>query len=587
MGCSQSATIGIQSESEIFPGSTHTSQETIPNRNKRVEKLPALERVSLNNVREHHQRFSLCSPTPGESHQTRIQLQNFDELNHFEYTFINVLLLGESGVGKSTFINAIVNYLKFDTIEQACSGQPIVLMPVSFLLTVGDNFEERIIRFGNEDPNEDHHHPGQSVTQHCRSYVFTIGTRTKIRLIDTPGMGDTRGSDQDNLNMQHILSFINNLSHLNAICILLKPNESRLNVVFRSYFSQLTDFLGENIRNNIIFCFTNTRGTFFTPGNTAPLLKEILGKFSIKNIPFKKSNTFCFDSESFRYLIAIQNGINFDDYQKEEYKESWINSVNESNRFLGYICGALKTYPSDEWKSINHAQFQINQMIRPILETIRNLFRNLILYEEKSSTQLIKLCPSVVAHSSTICIKCNRVPKDYNEFWIYPDDLHTFSNKCLNCRCSRNRHIDINYKLDYELSNNVNKQFIDEIKLKSDQLNQAIFEFGCFFVDTSRTLKTNDLILSFLNQMIEEENQICQLKTNNNLNLILYKQLNQFKEEYEQRQNVSISNKNSINLNKIYILSQNISRIDLIEKQIDVIKQYHRTYMNEQEKQLL
>ncbi|CAF1168532.1 unnamed protein product, partial [Rotaria sordida] len=153
--------------------------------------------------------------------------------------------------------------------------------------------------------------------------------------------------------------------------------------------------------------------------------------------------------------------------------------------------------------------------------------------------------------------------------------------------CSRNRHIDINYKLDYELSNNVNKQFIDEIKLKSDQLNQAIFEFGCFFVDTTRTLKTNDLILSFLNQMIEEENQICQLKTNNNLNLILYKQLNQFKEEYEQRQNVSISNKNSINLNKIYILSQNISRIDLIEKQIDVIKQYHRTYMNEQEKQLL
>ncbi|CAF4093903.1 unnamed protein product [Rotaria sp. Silwood1] len=35
--------------------------------------------------------------------------------------FINILLLGESGVGKSTFINAFVNYLPFDTFERACS----------------------------------------------------------------------------------------------------------------------------------------------------------------------------------------------------------------------------------------------------------------------------------------------------------------------------------------------------------------------------------------------------------------------------------------------------------------------------------
>ncbi|CAF4007694.1 unnamed protein product [Rotaria sp. Silwood1] len=100
--------------------------------------------------------------------------------------------------------------------------------------------------------------------------------------------------------MQHILSFINNLSYLNAICILLKPNESKLNVVLRSYFSRLLGFLGETIHHNIIFCFTNTRATFFAPGNTGSLLKSMLESYSFKDILFKKLNTFCFDNESFR-----------------------------------------------------------------------------------------------------------------------------------------------------------------------------------------------------------------------------------------------------------------------------------------------
>ncbi|CAF3592938.1 unnamed protein product [Rotaria sp. Silwood1] len=586
MGCCKSAVVGIQNEAKALPKPIDSCQETLPHQNKRSIKLPKPETVTFCNVEKNDQPVSSLLSTPRVPNQIRIPINISDESNHFEYNFINVLLLGESGVGKSTFINALVNYLKFDKLEQAQSGQPIVLIPVSFLLTVGDNFEERIVRFGNEDSNEDFHHPGQSVTQHCRSYVFTVGTRTKLRLIDTPGTGDTRGLDQDYLNMEHIISFITNLSHLNAICILLKPNESRLNIVFRSYFSQLTDFLGENIRNNIIFCFTNTRATFFTPGNTAPLLKETLANLPIKHIPFNKSNTFCFDNESFRYLIAIQNKIDFDDYQKEEYKKSWRNAVTASNRLLSYICGTLKAYPYIEWKSINHAQLQINQMIRPILETIRNILRNLILYEEKSSKLFIRLYPFVVSHSSTICIKCKRVPKDYNEFWIYPDDLHIFSVKCLNCKCSRNRHIDVNYRLDYEVSNNVNRQFIDEMKSILNQLQQAILEFRYFFIATTQSLKSNNAIISYLNQMIEEENQICELNGNNSLNLILHKKLNEFKENYEQIEDVSTLNKNSINLAKIYKLIQQISRIDLIEKQIDVIKQYHRTYMNEQEKEV-
>ncbi|CAF4305376.1 unnamed protein product, partial [Rotaria magnacalcarata] len=152
---------------------------------------------------------------------------------------INILLLGESGVGKSTFINAFVNYLKFHHLKRA-EKNPIVLIPVSFTITVDDDFTERVVKYEREDSlnNENHDGLGKSITQHCKSYVFILqdgeNRGQKLRIIDTPGIGDTEGLNQDDKNMQHVLSYINNLTHLNAICILLKPNNSRLTVFFRS-----------------------------------------------------------------------------------------------------------------------------------------------------------------------------------------------------------------------------------------------------------------------------------------------------------------------------------------------------------------
>ncbi|CAF5073755.1 unnamed protein product, partial [Rotaria magnacalcarata] len=240
---------------------------------------------------------------------------------------INILLLGETGVGKSTFINALANYLIFETLDEAETSQPVVLMPVSFMITTGDHFEEHIVKFGDSDDssNEDFSHAGQSVTQRCKSYTFQMGDtyQRKLRIIDTPGFGDTRGIEQDDMNMQHILEYINNLTHLNAICFLLKPNSARLHISFQSYLTQLFSLLDPNALNNIIFCFTSARSTFYTPGDTAPLIKTVLSSLSIGNVSFSKKNVFCFDSESFRYLVARQNKIRFDNNEKEEYEMSW------------------------------------------------------------------------------------------------------------------------------------------------------------------------------------------------------------------------------------------------------------------------
>ena len=254
---------------------------------------------------------------------------------------INILLLGETGVGKSTFINAFANYLTFDSLEDAKQNKPVVLMPVSFLITTGDNFDEHLVKFGNTDEfnTEDFEHPGQSVTQQCRSYEFTTNKKTKIRIIDTPGFGDTRGVEQDEYNMKNITDYINRLPHLNAVCLLLKPNGSRLNIFYRTCLLQFYSLMKARFpTQKVAFCFTNARSTFYTPGDTVPLLKEMLNTISDDKIFFKKENAFCFDSESFRYLVSLKNNIHFEELQEKKFQMSWTKSVAESKRFIQYLC---------------------------------------------------------------------------------------------------------------------------------------------------------------------------------------------------------------------------------------------------------
>ncbi|CAF3955339.1 unnamed protein product [Rotaria sp. Silwood2] len=499
---------------------------------------------------------------------------------------INILLIGETGVGKSTFINAFINYLTFNTLQQAKSNQPVALIPVSFLITTGDNFQEHIVKFGAFDnsTNEDFNHPGQSVTQYCRSYLFAVNhiIGKKLRIIDTPGFGDTRGLDQDNMNMQRILEKICDLTHLDAVCFLLKPNESRLHIFFRTCLTQILDLLGSNARQNMIFCFTNARSTFYTPGNTAPLLRTMLNSFSINNIPFNKENTFCFDNESFRYLVALKNGIQFTDEENKEYETSWSISVNESNRLINYICTQLSSYSlSNGWQSIKHAQIEIVQMIRPILETMRNIFRNIILWKIDSPNKFIELYPQVIPRSSMFCTVCKPVPVQLDNFWILPDYVHEFRNECLVCSCMQNQHISIDYILKYKILNNSSNHQENEMNDLLNRLNTASAEFAYFLINVAHST-IEDPFLHGLLRMIDEEKQICADQRINQLNLQLVKELETLTVAYKEQMKKIQMKQQQNTLEVIYEIIKRVCEYPMIREQIEVIRQKRRIHKDEQ-----
>ena len=217
---------------------------------------------------------------------------------------LNILLLGETGVGKSTWINGFANYLSYATLEEARLNDGITLIASSFSLQ--DNaFREVDIHTG-EDDNEIQE-VGQSSTQLPQTYSFLATEGIAVRLIDTPGIGDTRGIETDKVNMQSILNHIADFEELHGICILLKPNNARLGVMFQFCIRELLTHLHRSACQNIVFCFTNSRCTFFRPGDTLPALKKLLS--DDENDAFRNLNKdmiYCFDNEAVRYLYAVR-----------------------------------------------------------------------------------------------------------------------------------------------------------------------------------------------------------------------------------------------------------------------------------------
>lgn len=293
---------------------------------------------------------------------------------------LNILILGETGVGKSTFINAFINYLTFETLDDAIREDKLVWsIPCSFSTQYVDkddpdgNFVQKDIKIGNSE-NEADGSAGHSATQKTSIYPVPVGD-TIVRLIDTPGIGDTRGTDKDRENMADILSTLRYFPKLHGILILLKPNNSRLTLMFRFCIKELLTHLHRDAARNMVFGFTNTRTSDYKPGDTFKPLQALLGEHKDVGIPLSKYTVYCFDSESFRFLAAQKSGVDMENI--DDYRRSWERSGKEAQRLLDHFRG-LQPHLVKSTLSLNRTRELIAQLTKPmadITQTIETTIR--------------------------------------------------------------------------------------------------------------------------------------------------------------------------------------------------------------------
>ncbi|KAI1852962.1 hypothetical protein JX265_012851 [Neoarthrinium moseri] len=299
----------------------------------------------------------------------------------------NILVLGETGVGKSTFINAFHNYMQFGSLDDALGHNELkFLIPSSFSMQYIDrsrhsngSFIQCDVKVDDNESEKDGSR-GDSATQKATPYRMRFGDLL-IRLIDTPGVGDVRGIEADQKNLASILGTISQYEAIHGIIILLKPNSSRLSLMFRFCVKELLTNLHKDAAKNIVWGFTNTRQSNYMPGDSYKPLERLISKHKPLGLELSPETVFCFDSESFRCLAAKkQAGIDMDNL--DDFRLSWKRSVQEVDRLMNHVSD-LEPHCVKSTLSLNRARELISQLTQPMATLTDAIQRTINLNKDK------------------------------------------------------------------------------------------------------------------------------------------------------------------------------------------------------------
>ncbi|XP_062391936.1 uncharacterized protein LOC134079846, partial [Sardina pilchardus] len=147
-----------------------------------------------------------------------------------------VLMVGETGAGKTTLINTMVNHVLRVKWEDQLWFQ------------ITEESEKKLLT--------------ESHTSHITVYEMETSS-SYLRVIDTPGYGDTTSKkldEQVSKNLHILFSSENGIHEIDAVGLVVKSTQNRLTEFQKYIFDAILSLFGKDIEENIVVLITHSDG---------------------------------------------------------------------------------------------------------------------------------------------------------------------------------------------------------------------------------------------------------------------------------------------------------------------------------------
>ncbi|XP_045068108.1 uncharacterized protein LOC123482944 [Coregonus clupeaformis] len=265
---------------------------------------------------------TLIDQGPPARYQLVTKKQSLDKDQFRRWTFgerdpskINktILMVGETGSGKSSLINAMVNYV------------------------LGVEWKDKVWFEIIEDEKR-----SQTESQTTAITVYEVfgceGLRVpySLTIIDTPGYGDTRGIQEDKLIAEKLLELFRStdgIHEFDAVCLVVKASENRLSERQKYIFDAVLSLFGKDMVKNIVALITHSDGGEPTNALNALEVAKVPGAKNEKNQPVH----FLFNNRKLKANCETEKQANIEESIMNTAWKTSQNGMEEFTEFLGRI----------------------------------------------------------------------------------------------------------------------------------------------------------------------------------------------------------------------------------------------------------
>jgi hypothetical protein len=345
-----------------------------------------------------------------------------------------LMVVGETGAGKTTLINGMINYILGVQWE--------------------DDFRFKLIK--EEGGKSQAHSQTQSITAFTIHQMEGSPLSYTLTIIDTPGFGDTEGLKKDIFITSQIKEFFsmqNGIDHLNGIGFIEKSSGGRLTSRRRYIFDAILSIFGKDMVKNI-FLMIN-----FCDGAPPPVLEAV----KEAGIPFQKyfqfNNSALFSEEKDNRFPAMFWEMGFESFK--EFFNDFEKSDSISLRLTEDVLEErkkLETTVNGLLPQIEAAQLKLNEFLREeaMLLTYKDQIeanKNFTWVDMVSKQRKVDLPRGV---HTTNCLKCNATchlscayANDNDKYKCSAMDGGGITNAvCRVCKCSWRDHCNNPYRFE-------------------------------------------------------------------------------------------------------------------------------------------